>query len=220
MRTLILFVFLVFLSINTLNAQSKYLDSTRTAFSASGEFGFSEDALSISIGSTITLKGALDLGIQIGKVKTKKEINSDNNSSLVEDGSSGSFFSAQAYLYMLRQNRGNNINFGVSLGGSSISYNEADLNSFAAGLHLSRTETEDGLTSITFNFEPLFVLINELTIKRSGRTLTGDPFFSGSFSIGISRKLKDSKILFFEPGVIYENEVQNVFGGLTIGLIL
>lgn len=221
MRTLILLTVLAFSSIDSLYAQSKYLDSTRTTFSFGGSVGSSEDAFLTSIGGTLTLKGALDFGIQIGSVKSKKNITDDEISrSLVDEGSLGTSFSAQAYLYMLNQNRGNSINFGVSLGGSSIFYDEADLNSMVAGFHLSRRETEDDLTSVTFSFEPLFVIINELTITESGRTLTSQPFFSGSISIGFSKKLKDSKVFFFEPGIVYENESQSVFGGLTIGLIL
>lgn len=219
MRILILLT-LTFSTINSLCAQSKYLDSTKTTFSFGGGLGASENVFSTSIGGAFTVKGTLDFGVQIGSAKTKKSIDDDNGDPLVDKGSPATSFSGQAYLYMLNQNRGSNINFGVSLAGSNVFYDEANLNSIIAGLHLSKRETEDELTSITFNVEPMFVLINELNIKESGRTLTGKPFFSGSISFGISRKLKDSKIIFFEPGIIYEHEGQSVFGGITIGLIL
>lgn len=219
MRILILLT-LTFSTINSLCAQSKYLDSTKTTFSFGGGLGASENVFSTSIGGAFTVKGTLDFGVQIGSAKTKKSIDDDNGDPLVDKGSPATSFSGQAYLYMLNQNRGSNINFGVSLAGSNVFYDEANLNSIIAGFHLSKRETEDELTSITFNVEPMFVLINELNIKESGRTLTGKPFFSGSISFGISRKLEDSKIIFFEPGIIYEHEGQSVFGGITIGLIL
>lgn len=219
MKTLILLT-LAFSTINSLRAQSRYLDSTRTTFSFVGGLGASEDVFSTSIGGVFTVKGTLDFGIQIGSAKTKKSIDYDNGDPIIDKGSPATLFSGQAYLYMLNQNKGNNINFGVSLAGSNVFYDEANLNSIIAGFHLSKRETEDEITSITFNVEPMFVLINELNIKESGRTLTRKPFFSGSISFGVSRKLEDSRIVFFEPGIVYEHKSQSVFGGITIGLIL
>lgn len=220
MKHFLLVVFLTFLSTHSLNAQSKYLDSTKTVFGVLGGIGFSEFATSKSLGGIISLKGALDFGIQIGSTVNKKEINDsiDDNFS-IESGESGTSISAQGYLYMQSQSRGDKVNFGFSFGASNVSYENAELNTIVAGLHLSRRETEDGLAFVTFNFEPLVVLKNEFTSKETGRTFTGQPFFSGAISIGISRKLKDSKIFYLEPGIVYEDAGQSLSGALTIGLI-
>lgn len=219
MKKLLVLTLLFILYAKPSKSQSKYLDSTKTTFSFSGVLGSSEAATSTSIGGTFILKGALDIGIQIGKTRTKKNLIDDNYDSLVKKGTIGSFVSAQAYLYMLSQNKGSIINFGVTLGGSSTSYDEADLTSFLAGFHLSRKETDDGLTAILPSLELGFVLLNEFTDKKYGGTITSKPFLTGSISFGISRKLKDSKVIFFEPGIIYENLGQSLSGGLALGLI-
>jgi len=172
MRTLILFVFLVILSINTLNAQTKYLDSTRTTVSFLGAGGISENAYSRSLGVTLMIKSSFDIAIQIGSVKNEEDELFDDNFSDIPGDGMGSFVSFQSYLYMLSEARDDKANIAIALSGSTISYNEADLNSFGAGLHFSTRESEDGKISITPSIEILFFLINEAVKKGSGRTTT------------------------------------------------